>query len=924
MKNNYLLRAKWLLSTCVFSLMAWSASAQAPGNDDCAGAVVLTVNPTFDCAVSTQATTIDATESFPADCDGDADDDVWFQFTATGPNHTVNLLNITSPGNGSTDMYFQIFEGTCDGTSSVFCSDSDTDLVQGLTTGQVYYVRVYSYYNFDRQNFSICIGSPPPPPANDECTGAIALTVNPDFSCSSSVAGTTTGATQSMASDPCDGYPDDDVWYSFVATSDMHRIVLNEIEPVVGWSTDMYFQVLEGDCSGLGSVICSDPEEGTVENLTPGTTYYIRVYSYSTAAYQTFNICVGTPPPAPANDDCAGAVMLTVNPDFDCAATTAATTVSATESMEENCNGNPDDDVWFSFIATGETHSVKLMDIEAVLGWSEDMYFEVFDGDCDANTSLFCSDNDMDLVTGLTAGQTYYLRVYSYFDDSRQNFNICIGTPPPAPANDNCDGAIVLTVNADLDCAVKTSSQTTGATQSMDPDPCFGEPDDDVWFSFIATQDAHRISLTNIEPVIGWSTDMYFQVLEGGCGALSSVECSDDEAAIVANLVPGNLYYVRVYTYGTGYASFDICVGTLPPPPTNDDCDSAIVLTVNPDIDCVAATSGATVGATQSMDADPCFGSPDDDVWFSFTATSESHMISLFDTESIIGWGGDMYFQVLTGTCDALSSEICSDDDTAIVENLIPGEIYYIRVYTYDSGAYSTFKICVGTIPPPPANDNCAGAVSITAGAEFSTNDIVVSNAGAGDSDADDPDCANYQGGDVWYSVVIPDSGSLTIETHYNDNSQLFDTGMAVYSGDCDTLSMIECDDDDSDDGNFSLIELTNRTPGEIIYIRLWEYGGDLLGTFRLSAYDASLSAESFTQDSFRHYPNPVKDVLNLSYTSEITSVEVYNLLGQKMLSKTFNATETAIDMSALADGAYIVNVTAGDTVKTIKVIKKQ
>jgi hypothetical protein len=42
------------------------------------------------------------------------------------------------------------------------------------------------------------------------------------------------------------------------------------------------------------------------------------------------------------------------------------------------------------------------------------------------------------------------------------------------------------------------------------------------------------------------------------------------------------------------------------------------------------------------------------------------------------------------------------------------------------------------------------------------------------------------------------------------------------------------------------------------------------------------------------------------------------------MLVKNVNASETSVDMSQLADGAYIVNVTAGNSVKTIKVVKKQ
>ena len=87
---------------------------------------------------------------------------------------------------------------------------------------------------------------------------------------------------------------------------------------------------------------------------------------------------------------------------------------------------------------------------------------------------------------------------------------------------------------------------------------------------------------------------------------------------------------------------------------------------------------------------------------------------------------------------------------------------------------------------------------------------------------------------------------------------------------------------------------------------------------------DVVLGRDTFNKEVFTYYPNPVKDVLNLSYTSDITSISVFNLLGQQVISQQPNAGEVKIDMSSLADGAYIVNVTSGSTIKTIKVIKKQ
>jgi hypothetical protein len=666
-----------------------------------------------------------------------------------------------------------------------------------------------------------------------------------------------------------------------------------------------------------------------ISSLTPDTDYtlYMRSNCGASVYSEWVSYTLSTIPVPPANDDCSGAVALTVNADYSCNVVTAGTTVNATESMEADpCYGNPDDDVWYSFVATSDAHLISISNIVAITGGSTDMYFQVLSGACGSMDSELCMDANTAIVDELVPGETYYIRVYSYYD-SHNTFNICVGTDPGAPANDDCAGAVVLTVNPDLNCAVTTGATTMSATESMQADPCFGTPDDDVWFQFTATAESHSVSLTEITAIQGWSTDMYFQVLQGACDAEQSLFCSDNESNIVTGLTPGEVYIVRVYSYwGDSRQNFRICIGTPPAPPVNDDCAGAIALTVNPDLDCAVTTAGTTMSASMSMQADPCFGNPDDDVWYSFQATAESHTVSLSGITPVIGFSTDMYIQVLEGVCDSGVSIKCSDPESTTVDGLTPGETYYIRVYSYGTGSFQNFNICVGTMPDPPANDDCDGAIAIVPGAEFDTNPMVVSNGGATDSSGvNDPDCANYLGGDVWYMVEVPASGTLTIETHANAGSPLTDAGMAIYTGECGDFTEIACDDDSSDDGAFSLIELEDMTPGEILYIRLWEYGGDIMGSFRLSAYDASLSAQDFSAAaSFKYYPNPVKNVLNLSYDSDITSVAVYNMLGQQVLAKDVNAAETTVDMSALADGAYVVNVTIGDSVKTVKVIKNQ
>ncbi|MFY0482663.1 T9SS type A sorting domain-containing protein [Flavobacterium sp. PLA-1-15] len=89
------------------------------------------------------------------------------------------------------------------------------------------------------------------------------------------------------------------------------------------------------------------------------------------------------------------------------------------------------------------------------------------------------------------------------------------------------------------------------------------------------------------------------------------------------------------------------------------------------------------------------------------------------------------------------------------------------------------------------------------------------------------------------------------------------------------------------------------------------------------SLEQGTLGNPTFGANNFKAYPNPVKDILNVSYTENISNVEVYNLLGQKVATKSINATNGQLDMSSLAAGSYLVKVTAGNQVQTIKVIKQ-
>lgn len=83
------------------------------------------------------------------------------------------------------------------------------------------------------------------------------------------------------------------------------------------------------------------------------------------------------------------------------------------------------------------------------------------------------------------------------------------------------------------------------------------------------------------------------------------------------------------------------------------------------------------------------------------------------------------------------------------------------------------------------------------------------------------------------------------------------------------------------------------------------------------------LGNPAFGAGAFKAYPNPVKDILNVSYTQDIDSVEVFNVLGQKVITAPINAHSGQLDLSGLAAGSYLVRVAAGNQVQTIKVVKQ-
>ncbi|MBC8644242.1 T9SS type A sorting domain-containing protein [Flavobacterium lindanitolerans] len=84
------------------------------------------------------------------------------------------------------------------------------------------------------------------------------------------------------------------------------------------------------------------------------------------------------------------------------------------------------------------------------------------------------------------------------------------------------------------------------------------------------------------------------------------------------------------------------------------------------------------------------------------------------------------------------------------------------------------------------------------------------------------------------------------------------------------------------------------------------------------------LGNPEFDLTTLKAYPNPVTDLLNVSYSENILAVEIFNLIGQKIMDKTVNNTLVTINLSDIETGTYLVRVSSGKAQKTFRILKKR
>lgn len=673
-------------------------------------------------------------------------------------------------------------------------------------------------------------------PANDDPCNATPLTIGTTCVSQPFTNANATGST-GVTAPGCASYLGGDVWFSVVVPAGGTLI----FETQAGVMTDGGMAIYRGTCNSLTLIECDDDDGPGLmplinrTGLTPGETIWIRVWEYGNNNNGTFGICVRTPPAPPANDECANAIALPVEPACTFQTFTNEAATGSTGAPAPGCAGYGGGDVWFTVVVPAG----GVVDIRTQAATVLDAGMAVYSGTCGTLTLVQCNDNGagngtMPRITlTRTPGETLYVRVWEDGNNNNGTFGICASIPPPPPANDDPCNATVLPVSTGT-CNYQTFTNVAATGSTGVPAPgCASYQGGDVWFQ--VTVPANGALLFETQTATGGFTDGGMAVYRGTCGSLALVECDDDDGPgtmpfiSLTSLTPGATLWIRVWEFGgDAPGAFQICVRTPPPPPANDDPCNAVPLTPNSACTFQTFTNESATGSV-GVPAPGCGGYSGGDVWFSFQVPAQG----VYDVQTQAGVMTDGAMALYTGTCGALTLIDCNDNGTGmprITRTGTPGQTIWVRMWENGNNNNGTFGICVSIPPPPPANDDPCNAVVLPVAQACTyqtfTNASATGTTGTG---IPAPGCAGYTGGDVWFRAVVPASGALAIDMI---EGVMTDGGLAIYRGSCTNMALIRCDDNSSANGNMPQIIERGLTPGATIWIRVWENGNNNNGTF--------------------------------------------------------------------------------------------
>ncbi len=559
----------------------------------------------------------------------------------------------------------------------------------------------------------------------------------------------------------------------------------------------------------------------------------------------------------PSNDNCANALPITVGASCTFATYNNVSTTAEPTSVAPNptCGFYNGGDVWFTFVMPASGH----LRIERATLGGADAQLALYSGTCGSFTQLAClqstaNNASININQPSFAGQTIYIRAFGFNSAAGGSFNLCLWEAPIQP-NDNCANATPITVGAS--CSMQSGSNlfATAEPTSVAINPTCGfYSGGDVWYTFtMPASGGLRLEYSRIS---GIATSFAFYT--GNCGSFTEFSClqnTGNTAAINISRtdLAGQTIYLRAYGFSSNQGGeYNFCVWEAPVQP-NDNCANATPITVGASCSMQSGSNLFATAEPTSVAINPTCGFySGGDVWYTFTMPASGGLRLEYSRISGIA----TCFAFYTGTCGSFTEFSCLQNtgNTAAINISRPdlaGQTIYLRAFGYGSNQGGTYNFCLWEAPIP-ANDNCANATTlpVTPSCVLQETDYRYATAEP-TSVATNPSCGFYNGGDVWFTLTMPNSGQLQINRQHISGAQ---AQLALYSGTCGSFTQLSCLQTPAGTNN----TLTFNDPaliGQTLYLRVFGYSSNQGGQFRLCAFNPAAIEWTGAADSL--WSNP-------------------------------------------------------------------
>ena len=84
-----------------------------------------------------------------------------------------------------------------------------------------------------------------------------------------------------------------------------------------------------------------------------------------------------------------------------------------------------------------------------------------------------------------------------------------------------------------------------------------------------------------------------------------------------------------------------------------------------------------------------------------------------------------------------------------------------------------------------------------------------------------------------------------------------------------------------------------------------------------------TLATPSWDNSQMQYYPNPVNNILHINHKDIINRVEVYSVVGQKLIEQNIQQNQAKINLSGCSQGMYLIKIFTDTNQSTLKVLKK-